>query len=149
MKFKKYIACAVTSAILAGAFAGCTFFDKQDSESSSESVTTAETPTETEQVTTSAAEESSETETTTVTDGGNSDNAEYMYYKVTVSGDSYYNENGEITFNDLIGEVSSLDENYIVEIIDDNASLKAYELLTTSLYDISVPYMEEDGEIHR
>lgn len=88
------------------------------------------------------------TEIPSETASGNAEYVQYSYFRVTVSEDRYFTENGEVTLDELIGEVSVLDENYVVEIIDDNATLKAYESLTDMLYENSVPYMEEDGEIH-
>ncbi|MDE6787705.1 MAG: hypothetical protein K2J47_00065 [Ruminococcus sp.] len=88
------------------------------------------------------------TEIPSETAGGNAEYVQYSYFRVTVSEDRYFTENGEVTLDELIEEVSVLSENYVVEIIDDNATLKAYESLTDMLYEISVPYMEEDGEIH-
>lgn len=81
------------------------------------------------------------------TAGGNDGEVQYTYYKVTVSEDRYITENGELTFDELISEISALGEDYAVEIIDDNATLRAYDELTDRLDKISVPYME-DGEIH-
>lgn len=84
------------------------------------------------------------------TAGGNAGDGEvqYSYYEVTVSEDRYITENGELTLDEVISEVGVLGEDYIVRIIDNNASLKAYNELTDRLADISVPYMEDDGEIH-
>lgn len=145
---KKHI--ALIAAIMAFTLSGCTFFDNTDS-SDNVNANSSEISTSTESHITeqAAITESTTAENPTETNGGNPDNTEYTYYKVTVSEDKYFTENGEISLDELIGEVSVLNENYVVQIIDDNASLKAYETLTAMLYDISVPYMEENGEIQQ
>lgn len=81
------------------------------------------------------------------TAGGNNGNVQYSYYKVTVSEDRYFTADGELTLDELISEISALGEDYAVEIIDDNATLKAYKSLTDMLDEKSLPYME-DGELH-
>lgn len=78
------------------------------------------------------------------TAGGNAGEIQYKYYRVTVSEDRYYTTDGELTFDELVSEISALDEDYVVEITDDNATLKAYKALTDMLDEKSVPYMEED-----
>ncbi len=82
------------------------------------------------------------------TAGGNAGEMQYRYYRVTVSEDRYYTTDGELTFDELVSGISALDEDYVVEIIDDNATLKAYKALTDMLDEKSVAYMEDDGEIH-
>lgn len=82
------------------------------------------------------------------TSGGNAGEMQYNYYKVTVSEDRYYTTDGELTFDELVSEISALNDNYAVEITDDNATLKAYKALTDMLDEKSVPYTEDDGEIH-
>lgn len=82
------------------------------------------------------------------TSGGNAGEMQYNYYKVTVSEDRYYIESDELDLDTLIGSISALDDSYIVEIIDNNATLKAYKALTDMLDEKSVPYTENDGEIH-
>lgn len=81
------------------------------------------------------------------TAGGNNGDVQYTYYKVTVSEDRYLTADGEVTLDELIDDISVLGEDYAVEIIDDNATLKAYDELTDRLDEISVPYME-DGKLH-
>lgn len=78
------------------------------------------------------------------TAGGNNGGVHYTYYKVTVSEDRYFTSDGELTLDELIDEISVLGEDYAVEIVDDNATLKAYNELTDKLDGISVPYMEDD-----
>lgn len=78
------------------------------------------------------------------TNGGNNGDVQYTYYKVTVSDDRYFTSDGELTLDELIDEISVLGEDYAVEIVDDNATLKAYNELTDKLDGISVPYMEDD-----
>lgn len=78
------------------------------------------------------------------TAGGNNGDIKYTYYKVTVSEDRYFTSDGELTLDELIDEISVLGEDYAVEIVDDNATLKAYNELTDKLDGISVPYMEDD-----
>lgn len=80
------------------------------------------------------------------TAGGNNGGVQYTYYKVTVSEDRYFTSDGELTLDELIDEISVLGEDYAVEIVDDNATLKAYNELTDRLDEISVSYME-NGEI--
>lgn len=82
------------------------------------------------------------------TAGGNAGEVQYNYYRVTVSEDRYYTTDGELTFDELVREISALNDNYAVEITDDNATLKAYKALTDMLDEKSVPYTEDDGEIH-
>lgn len=81
------------------------------------------------------------------TAGGNNGDVQYTYYKVTVSEDRYLTADGEVTLDELIDDISVLSEDYAVKIIDDNATLKAYDELTDRLDEISVPYIE-DGELH-
>lgn len=80
------------------------------------------------------------------TAGGNNGGVQYTYYKVTVSEDRYFTSDGELTLDELIDKISVLGEDYAVEIVDDNATLKAYNELTDRLDEISVSYME-NGEI--
>lgn len=78
------------------------------------------------------------------TAGGNAGEMQYKYYRVTVFEDRYYAADGELTFDELVSEISALGEEYTVEITDDNATLKAYKALTDMLDENSIPYMEAD-----
>lgn len=78
------------------------------------------------------------------TAGGNAGDVQYKYYRVTVSEDRYYTADGELTFDELVSEISVLGEDYVVEITDDNATLRAYKALTDMLSEKSVPYTEND-----
>ena len=61
--------------------------------------------------------------------------------KISVIGNEYYFENERILLDDFISKIEN-EEDIIVEIKDDKASLKAYNNLINRLDDLDIPYKE-------
>ena len=112
------------------------------SETAAEITTTADEITATADETTTTADETAETadETTTAAEvtkgapanqGGNPGFAHYI--EVTVLEDKYFYENHEISFEELVKVLDGLDGDTAVLISDDDATLKAYDELTSAL----------------
>lgn len=70
--------------------------------------------------------------------GGNPDIVKYI--EVTIAEDKYFYENREVSYDDLVKVFSELDENTAVKISDENATLKAYELITKVLEESKIMY---------
>lgn len=87
-----------------------------------------ETGTTADETTTTAAEV---TQGAPAAEGGNSGFAGYI--EVTVSKDKYFYENHEIPFEELVEVLDGLDGDTAVLISDEDATLKAYEELTSAL----------------
>lgn len=64
-------------------------------------------------------------------EGGNSDITKYI--EITVAEDKYFYENHEILYDELIKVFDEADENTVVKISDENATLKAFKDLTKAL----------------
>lgn len=62
---------------------------------------------------------------------------------VSVVESSYFYQNKKITLDDFLAEMKEFDEDVIVEITDDNASLKAYNKLIDALEEIAITYTEK------
>lgn len=63
--------------------------------------------------------------------------------KVTVYGNEYLHDSERITLNDLLVLIDSTESDIVVEIYDDNASLKAYNSLIEKLKEHRIKYVEE------
>lgn len=73
-----------------------------------------------------------------------SENAEetILVFEVTIMGNDYFYENERVSLDVLIAEIDSAEGQVIVKILDDNASLNAYENLVERLESIYVEYVE-------
>lgn len=74
--------------------------------------------------------------------GGSSGIAGYI--EITVSESTYFYDNHEISYDELIELLDGLDENTAVKISDENAALKAYENLTKALEEREILYEAAD-----
>lgn len=61
---------------------------------------------------------------------------------VSVVESDYFYQNQKYTLDDLVALLSGMEEGYIVQITDSNASLNAYNNLTAKLTQLSIPYTE-------
>ena len=62
--------------------------------------------------------------------------------KVTVSGSDYYYDNEKISFDDLIKEIESEEDDIVVEITDEDAGRNAYQKLIDKLDELHIGYRE-------
>lgn len=62
--------------------------------------------------------------------------------EVTIVGSDYFYENERIIFDDLIAVIAEAEGELVVKIVDDNASLNAYDALINKLEDMYVDYTE-------
>ena len=69
------------------------------------------------------------------------DNSERIISVSVVEGDYFY-ENQRIDLDDLEQLLEETDEKFIVEVTDDNATLKAYQKLLNKLEQMDVSYTE-------
>lgn len=69
------------------------------------------------------------------------DNCEAI--EVSVVAKDYFFENERISLDDLISTIVNTDGEFVVEVTDDNASLKAYKKLIDALDDLEISYIEE------
>jgi len=65
-----------------------------------------------------------------------------LILEVTIMGNDYFYENERIALDALMTEIESTEGQYIVKILDDNASLNAYENLVDELDAIYAEYIE-------
>lgn len=68
------------------------------------------------------------------------------YMEITVSGNDYIFQNKKLTADELIAEISSLDEKMPVKITDDGASIKAYDVLIGVLKENDIRYIEQEND---
>ena len=66
------------------------------------------------------------------------------YINITVSGSDYLFQNRKMTVDELIAELNNSDEKFPVKINDDDASIKAYDVLVKALKDNNVRYIEQE-----
>ena len=66
--------------------------------------------------------------------------------EISVVKSDYFYENKSISLDDLMEIIKSIDGKVVVQIADDNASLKAYNKLLDALEEIGVSYIEETVE---
>ena len=91
--------------------------------------------------------EATEAETTdTKVDGTESvaeSGSEVIAIAVSVFESDYLYQNKKISLDDFIEELETIEEDFIVEVTDDNASLKAYNKLIDALEDQNIRYTEK------
>lgn len=63
--------------------------------------------------------------------------------KVSVVGNEYFYDNERLSLDELIAEIQKMDDSIVVEIKDDNASLKAYNAMIDALEENSINYIEK------
>lgn len=63
--------------------------------------------------------------------------------KVSVVGNEYFYDNERLSLDELIAEIQKIDDSIVVEIKDDNASLKAYNAMIDALEENSINYIEK------
>jgi len=63
--------------------------------------------------------------------------------KITVADSEYFYQNERITLDDFMDELSEIDSELVVEITDDNASLRAYDDLIDRLKEEHISYVEK------
>lgn len=68
---------------------------------------------------------------------------EYLNLKISVVESDYFYENERIALDKLVEKIQSTDGNLMVEVIDDNASLKSYNKLLEALDDLRIDYIEK------
>lgn len=68
------------------------------------------------------------------------------YMEITVSGNDYIFQNKKLTADEIIAEISSLDEKMPVKITDDGASIKAYDVLIGVLKENDIRYIEQEND---
>lgn len=67
---------------------------------------------------------------------------ELKYVEITVSGNEYIYKNTKYSLDDLISDLTSLEEEAKVKITDDNSSRKAYKKIIDALIENKIPYIE-------
>lgn len=121
-------------------FTACRF-NKSSEKISSDSQVTDEQDTSRTSDNSETTDNNSETTDSNLTaSGGNPDIA--VYIDVTVSENKYFYQNHEILYDDLIKVFDELNENTIVRINDENATLRAYESLTKTLEERGILFEE-------
>lgn len=83
-----------------------------------------------------------EEQTTEHNDGATNADKESVI-KVSVIGNAYFYENERISLDDFIAKVENANGDIVVEVKDDNASLKAYSSLIERLEKLKVPFTEK------
>ncbi|MGO5019362.1 hypothetical protein ACTQ32_02335 [Roseburia faecis] len=63
--------------------------------------------------------------------------------KISVVGNEYFYDNERLSLDELIAEIQKIDDSIVVEIKDDNASLKAYNAMIDALDENSINYIEK------
>lgn len=63
--------------------------------------------------------------------------------KVSIVGNEYFYDNERLSLDELVAEIKKIDDNIVVEIKDDNASLKAYNAMIDALEENSINYIEK------
>ena len=63
--------------------------------------------------------------------------------KVSVVGNEYFYENERISLEEFINKVGEIDGDVVVEVKDDNASLKAYNSIINELKGKNINYVEK------
>lgn len=139
-----FSSCEILDRLSSGSSDTQTVSDSADADASNEE-TEAEESTSAE----SAEEETQET-TAEPTDeaGGNPGDGNSFSIEVTVSENTYIYDNHEISYEELLEILDTLNENDVVKISDDNASLDAYSKLTAALEERGISYLDDDGELH-
>ena len=71
------------------------------------------------------------------------DEVERTIVAITVVENDYFYDNKRIALEDFIAVLQGMEENIVVEIKDDNASLRAYQALLDRLEEMELDYIEE------
>lgn len=74
---------------------------------------------------------------------GNEDDYEGAIFSVTVAGNDYFFNNERIKLEDLMEKLETVEGAFVVEIKDDNASLKAYNNLIDRLDNANMRFIEK------
>lgn len=61
---------------------------------------------------------------------------------ITVVENDYFYENERINIEDFVKEIEDIEDEFVIEIKDDKASLKAYNKLLDTLDEMNVDYIE-------
>ncbi len=69
--------------------------------------------------------------------------SEIQYVKVTVSEDDYFYDNEKIKLDNLISKLKEKEGDYILEVIDDQATKNAYDDLLDALDSNNLEYVEK------
>ncbi|AVM69514.1 hypothetical protein C3V36_09830 [Lachnospiraceae bacterium oral taxon 500] len=63
--------------------------------------------------------------------------------KVSVVGNEYFYDNDRISLDDLIKKIKEVEGDMMIEVKDDNASLKAYNALLDKLTELQIPFTKQ------
>ena len=142
------LACSVVT------FSSCEILDRLSGSSDTQTVsdpadTSNEETEEAESTSAESPEEETQETTAEPTDeaGGNPEDGNSFSLEITVSENTYIYDNHEISYEELLEIFDTLNENDIVKLSDDNASLDAYSKLTSAILERGLSYMGDDGEL--
>lgn len=68
---------------------------------------------------------------------------EMQYADIIVSGSDYIFQNEKMTVEEITAEINSHEDYFTVRIVDDSASIKAYDKLVKALKDNDIKYIEQ------
>lgn len=74
---------------------------------------------------------------------GESEKFDGIIFEISVVENDYFYKNDRITIDDFVKVLEETKDEYIVEVKDDNASLKAYNTLIDKLKELNVSYVEK------
>lgn len=69
---------------------------------------------------------------------------EIQYVDILVSGSDYIFNSKKMTDDEITAEINSYEDDFMVRIVDDNASKKAYDELINALKDNDIKYIEQE-----
>ncbi|MDE6519369.1 MAG: hypothetical protein K2K91_02770 [Ruminococcus sp.] len=69
---------------------------------------------------------------------------EIQYVDILVSGSDYIFNSKKMTSDEITAEINSSEDDFMVRIVDDNASKKAYDELINALKDNDIKYIEQE-----
>ena len=81
--------------------------------------------------------------TTEATEASHNDANDTLIIAVSVVESDYFYNNKKISLDDLIDELKSIEEDFIVEVTDDNSALRAYNKLIDALAENNFDYSEK------
>lgn len=148
--YKKLIICSLACSVVT--FSSCEMLEMLGGGSSNTPTvsdgTESSTDAETESTSAGSPEETAETtaEPTDEAGGNPEDGVSIAVYEITVSENTYIYENHEISYDELIEIFDTLNENDVVTLFDDNASLDAYSKLTSALEERSIAYIDDNPD---
>ena len=87
--------------------------------------------------------EETEESTTEATDASHNDADDTLIIAVSVVESDYFYNNKKISLDDLIDDLKSIEEDFIVEVTDDNSALRAYNKLIDALAENNFDYSEK------